>query len=118
MIQKNDWILAGGIFLAAVLLFAGMLLLRRPGSEIEISIDGERLGVYSLDEEQIIDAGEGNRVEIANGQARMLWADCPDQFCARQMAISRVGETIVCLPNRVTVRVLQGETPEYDAVAR
>ncbi|MFR5116202.1 MAG: NusG domain II-containing protein [Eubacterium sp.] len=32
----------------------------------------------------------------------MISADCPDKLCVNQHAISSNGETIVCLPNKVS----------------
>ena len=35
-------------------------------------------------------------------------ADCPDRLCVRQGAVSRVGESIICLPHELVVTV-EGE---------
>ena len=43
-------------------------------------------------------------------------ADCPDQICVRQKAISKEGESIICLPNKVVVSIVGGEEKELDAV--
>ena len=47
-------------------------------------------------------------------------ADCPDGTCVRQGAIQTPGETIVCLPHRVTVTIVgNGEgTGGVDAVVQ
>ena len=42
-------------------------------------------------------------------------ADCPDKLCVRQGALDRNG-VIVCLPNRVVVRVSTESGADYDAV--
>ncbi len=42
---------------------------------------------------------------IKDGKADMTYADCPNQICVHHAAIMNVGETIVCLPNRVVVEV-------------
>ena len=57
---------------------------------------------------------------IEDGAARMEDADCPDQICVRQGKIRAQGETIICLPNRVVVRITGTGEPdgeEVDAVA-
>jgi hypothetical protein len=35
----------------------------------------------------------------------MEYADCPDKLCIRQGIVSRSGERIVCLPNRVSITI-------------
>ena len=45
------------------------------------------------------------------------FADCPDKLCVHQKAVSRDGESIICLPNKVVVSIEGGEDREMDAVA-
>ena len=45
------------------------------------------------------------RVYRKNGEAYVSEADCPDGICAAHRPISHVGETIVCLPHRVVIKV-------------
>ena len=45
-------------------------------------------------------------------------ADCPDQICVNHRAISRDGESIICLPNQTVVTIRGGEKPEVDEIAR
>ena len=56
-------------------------------------------------------------VVIEEGVAHMEEATCPDHLCMEQKSISKDKETIVCLPNKVTVTVIGGESGELDAVA-
>ena len=44
--------------------------------------------------------GGTNTVQIENGKVKMAAANCPDQICVHQKAISRNGESIICLPNK------------------
>ncbi|MCR4991648.1 MAG: NusG domain II-containing protein [Lachnospiraceae bacterium] len=43
---------------------------------------------------------------LSDGKANMESADCPNQICVHHSAISHTGETIVCLPNRVVIEVI------------
>lgn len=47
-------------------------------------------------------------VEISDGKVRVLDSTCPDKLCVHQGWISNVGETIVCLPNRITISIVGG----------
>ena len=48
----------------------------------------------------------------------MTKADCPDKLCVNQNAVSKNGESIICLPNKVVVTVDSSENSEFDAVAQ
>ena len=106
--KKNDWILAAAIFFVAVLMI-GLQLLKTTDeySEVEIQVNGELYGRYRLEQDQEIDVND-----------RMEDADCPDQICVNHRAISRDGESIICLPNQTIVTIRGGEEPEVDEIAR
>ena len=53
----------------------------------------------------MIDIGSTNQIEIKDNTVRMVQADCPDHLCVKQGKIKSEGEMIVCLPNKVTVRI-------------
>ena len=116
--KRNDLILAG--VLVAIALLSGILLflLRKPGNIVVITVDGQEFGEYPLDEDRVIDINGTNVIQIKDGEAKMIQADCPDKLCMDQKAISSSQESIICLPNRV-VAVIEGERdPDgIDAVA-
>ena len=75
---------------------------------MKVTVDGEVYGTYSLAENQTvkIQTGHGTNVlVIENGSVHMEEADCPDGYCKRQGTISRVNETIVCLPHKPVAEV-------------
>ena len=47
-----------------------------------------------------------DRVIVEKGAIRVCDADCPDKICEERGAISKAGQTIVCLPNRIVIKVL------------
>lgn len=56
-----------------------------------------------------------NRIEIRDGRVRMIEASCPNHLCIRQGWIRFEGQSIVCLPNKVTVTV-RGTGDGFDFV--
>ena len=121
--KKNDVYLAAAVMAAAFLLWGIVhVFLSLPGQQITVTQDGKVLGTYSLAEDNTLiftdEQGGTNRLVIHDGEARMEEADCPDKLCMRQKAISKKGESIICLPHRLVVEVTAGEEPEADAVAR
>ena len=118
-IGKIDLIVIG---IAAVVLACVCLVFymshRQQGQRVRVTVDGKLYGEYSLDEEQTLAIGKTNTLVIKEQKADMIWADCPDLLCVHQKAISKDGENIVCLPNRVVVTVIGDEKPQYDAIAQ
>jgi hypothetical protein len=46
-----------------------------------------------------------NTLVIEGGRARIEAADCPDKLCVKQRAISKAGESIICLPHKLVIRI-------------
>ena len=103
-------------FLMVSLLLFLFLRGGKEGSEVRVMVEGKEIGVYSLskDGEYSLNGGT-NTLIIKDGKAYMTDADCLDKLCVRQGKISRNGETITCLPNKLTVTVID-EKGEVDLV--
>ena len=86
---------------------------------VAIKVDGVTEGTYVLTEDRRIEINHGtNILEIKNGEASMIEADCPDQICVHEKAISADGESIICLPNKIVVEVESDKESELDAVMK
>ena len=81
-------------------------------ARLEISIDGKILGTYSLTEDCVIEIGGGNTCRIEDGEVFMASADCPDQICVNSAPINAHGGSIVCLPNKVILKIVSAENQE------
>lgn len=114
---KNDIILFSVLLLLSLIILIAVTLTRKDGSYAEIKVDGELYGVYSLNEDRVIDIGDTNHIVISEGYVYMESADCPDRTCVKRGKISKSGESIVCLPNRVTVTIKASSGGGLDAVA-
>ena len=104
--------------LTALASFFAIELTKEPGSEVIVKIDGNEVARYSLliDEEYELNNGT-NILCIKNGEAYLIDASCPDHLCVKQGKISKNGETITCLPNKLTVTVTGGDGPSVDLVS-
>ena len=58
-----------------------------------------------------------NVLQIKDGYASIIEADCPDKLCQKQKKIRYNGETLVCLPHKVIVSVISYEETEIDGIA-
>ncbi len=115
-----------GVIIALVLLLAGAVaapFVRAPSQALycDISRNGTRVQRLRLA------AGytdlirvEGDRgdllVQIDGERVAIMEADCPDQVCVRTGWLTRAGQSAVCLPNRVIVK-LTGAADEDDVDA-
>ena len=103
-------------FLVVSLLLFLLIGKRKEGNEVRVMVEGKEIGVYSLSRDGEFSLNGGtNTLIIKDGKAYMADADCPDKLCVRQGKIHRNGETITCLPNKLTVTVID-EEGEVDLV--
>ncbi len=122
-IRKADLFLLLGIALFSLALFLLFFLkdLRLQSPMLEIKKDGKTVGIYPLSEDREIpipdETEKKNVCRIEQGRVYMSYADCPDQSCMRSVPIDRRGGTIICLPNRVVLRIIDGTGGLPDAVA-
>ena len=74
---------------------------------VQIYQNGRLLHELPLDGDTVLDI-EGdykNTVSVSDGKVRISESDCPGEDCVHSGAISSPGRSIVCLPNRVEVRI-------------
>ncbi len=111
--KKNDKKLLTIVLAVALIAFAIVkIFFRSEGEKVLISIDGVEYGTYSLYKEtsfDIINEYGTNTIVISGGQVYVLEADCPDQICVEHAPISTTEETIVCLPHKLVVEIIDGE---------
>ena len=109
-LKRNLIVLAA---LAAVIALAFVLLhqSRTEGAGVSVCVNGVEVARYALSDEGTYELNGGtNRLLIQDGQASIIWADCPDGICVRQGKIRYTGQCITCLPNRLTVTVYGGDS--------
>lgn len=119
-LKKKDWALIAIVLCVAALAFLLHEMVGGSGAgKVVVKVAGEIEGIYDLSEDQEIEINGGtNILQIKGGKADMIEADCPDQLCVHQKAISKSQESIICLPNRVTAEIESAEGSEYDAVVQ
>lgn len=111
---KKDILLIAG-FLIVGIIFAGILLLTsREGTRIVVRVDGQEVTTLDLSEDQeyrIEGYQEGsNQLIIRDGEAWIEAATCPDKLCKGMGKIHAAGQSIVCLPNKVVIEILDNDS--------
>lgn len=118
--KKADIIIGAAVIVIGAALFIAFCLMRKPGNRVVVSVDGREVMELPLDvdTEKTIRGYSGgeNRLVIRDGKASVTYADCPDRICVHQGTISAVGESIICLPHRVSIRIAGDDDEAPDAV--
>lgn len=116
------------ILIAVTVAVAGILLVflygvnNSSGAYVQIEIDGVIAETLPLDTDtvfEIITDGDGrNTLVIEDGNAKVTEANCPDGICKNHAKIHRNGESIICLPHRVVITVVnEADANGIDAAA-
>ncbi|MEG1847507.1 MAG: NusG domain II-containing protein [Lachnospiraceae bacterium] len=120
--KKSDGIIIAVIIGIACIVFLGMRIDRQPGDSVIVSMDGEVIAEYPLDRplDIVLQSNQNrghNHLVIADGEAKITAADCPDELCVQQKSISLLGESLICLPHKLVITVSSKETATIDALA-
>ena len=120
-IKKADIILLIVLVVIGLLASVYIAASKSGGDTVIIEQSGKLYGKYSLYQDAEVDvvATDSIRsdvhVSIKDGTAKVTKSGCKNQVCVRHSAINSVGESIICLPNKVVVRI-EGKGGGYDAV--
>ena len=103
---RLDVLIVAALLLVSLALLLVMTLTREEGATVVVEIDGQTVATYSLYQNGEYSLNGGTNVlVIENGQAYLNYSNCPDHTCEKTGKIQYVGQTIVCLPNRLTVTI-------------
>ena len=122
MIRKHrlDFIIIGSILLFAFIFVLIIKLTQKEGKYVVVIFNQTEKSRYLLDEDLEVKLSFGddkyNILVIKDGKASIKSASCPDQICVRQRSISKVGETITCLPNKTVIKIVRDKS-EVDVVS-
>lgn len=116
--KKKDFILIFTILIVVASAFGiNHFVNTKSGENIEIYVDNKLYKTYSIDdnEEIKIKSKEGyNIVKIHDHGVQITDASCPDKVCVHSGFITKPSESIVCLPNRVHVKITTDDNRNYE----
>ena len=116
--KRGDLYLMVGCLLAALVCCCLWFLLRQDGGTVIVEQNGQETARYALSEDRTVRIeGEGgyNLLVIEGGEVYLSEADCPTQLCMKTGKIRYAGQSIVCLPHKLAVRI-GGGASGLDAV--
>lgn len=124
LFTKYDKLLICLSLLTALILYLifGYVFALGSASTVQITVDGEIYGEYKfsqITDEKIVDIKTEfghNTVVIEKNGAYVSYADCPDKVDVHSGRITKPGQIIICVPNRLSVQIL-GDKTDVDVVA-
>lgn len=107
--QKGDYLAVAVTLLLAAAVFLAFLP-RETGDTpmVEIYLDGTLVRRVSLDTpgEFSVTGDYINTVTVRDGKIAVTESDCPGEDCIHSGWIGTSGRSIVCLPNRMEIRIV------------
>ncbi len=91
------------------------------GTLVQVMTDGKETAVYRLDTNRTIELTNGsdfhNTLKIENHTATIISANCRDQLCVYHKSISSPGESIICLPHKLSITIIGGNESVPDGIS-
>ena len=118
MKYRADVLVIAAILLLALSMVLVTFLTKEEGAVAIVEIDGVKAGEYPLDVDGTFPLNGGTNVlVIENGAAYLNYSNCPDHTCENTGKIRYVGQTIICLPNRLSITVTGDSSDGVDFVS-
>ena len=120
LLRRDLYLICMLLAIAIVGIF--VLSLQTDGDHVSVSIAGEHYGEFPLNKngEWILKTGKNNEnlnvLVIHEGKAFVANANCPDGICVNHRAISKNGESIICLPHQIVITVCRKSQTNIDIV--
>ena len=100
------------LLLAAILFCAYLPGRTEKALKAEIYLNGQLVKTVSLARTQqfVLEGDYCNTVSVQDGRIAITASDCPGEDCVHSGWIGSGGRSIVCLPNRVEIRIVAEHT--------
>lgn len=113
LFKKGDIILVA-VFIALIVLTIVFSTAGKTSSEAIVYVDGEIYQYLDLTKDGEYEILDGDMtIKVNNGYVSVSHSNCKEQICVHSSAISKDGGMIVCLPNKVMIKI---SSKEVDAI--
>ena len=115
---RMDIIVVASFLVLAAAVLGVINLTKTEGAYAEVVVDGSVEGKYPLSVDGVYSLNGGtNTLTVKEGVAYMSFSDCPDHTCEITGKVKHVGQTIVCLPNHLTITIIGESNDSVDFVS-
>nr|WP_314278503.1 NusG domain II-containing protein [uncultured Peptostreptococcus sp.] len=88
------------------------------GDRVEVYVENKLYNTYPLDKEKRVQIkeknGRINNIYIHNRGVEMTQANCPDKVCIHTGFINKPGQSIVCLPHKINIKIVSDKEDKSD----
>ena len=119
---RGDVVVISFVIVLAILI--GVVFWMKTGTEqgniVVVYQEGEKIQELSLDKdtEVLIENDYTNKLIVRDKKVAIVESDCPGMDCVHSGWISGKGRSLVCLPNRVEIRIEGDVDSEVDFIVR
>ncbi len=109
--NKNDIKLVVIVLIIIILLFS-LTLFRKKANIANVYYENELILEIDLSINKIyeVDGYNGKvKIEVLNNQIRVVEENSPYHLCSKQGFVSKSGESIICLPNKIIIELPSDE---------
>ena len=109
--NKNDIKLVVIVLIIIILLFS-LALFRKKANIANVYYENELILEIDLSINKIyeVDGYNGKvKIEVLNNQIRVVEENSPYHLCSKQGFVSKSGESIICLPNKIIIELPSDE---------
>lgn len=118
LFKWGDAVVVAAVLLTALTVFL-LFLPKEQAAVAAVYLDGELVDTLPLDNDtEITYAGDyHNTVTVRGGKVAVTASDCPGEDCVHSGWVDTPARSIVCLPNRLEIRVT-APSDDVDFVVR
>ena len=108
MLKKGDiFIIVFVVSLSLIIFFiprhkSSIAIIKTPDKEMRVNLSIARDIPLHLKNGYML-------IRVKNGKIRVVESTCPLKLCVKRGWIDKVGEMIVCVPNRVSIEIIRGK---------
>lgn len=117
--RKIDIIVIGILLILSLAIYLFFNFYKDTSTDVyaEIILKGDVVKTVFLDEDKtfLIEEVPNVKFEIKDKKIRFLESDCPDKVCVNTGFIGSSGQTAVCLPNALSVKIVPIDTNSKDS---
>ncbi len=121
LLKRADVVIVAVVLLFAALIYiVPVLMASDADSELLITVNGEEYRRIPLSDKNYteiieIEGDYHNTIEVKDGTAAFIYADCPDKDCVKAGKLNETHGFAACLPNHVSISIVAPDR-EIDSI--